>query len=417
MISLPNGCYCSGTPANHKRGLPEQLPVHPANWNTTKASLKKDWYIQYRFYDPTHQVNGKIKPLLRIVKGMNSFTTLEERQEATEILMRNELKLLQEEGYNPITNTFTAPIEIDYEIDPATPFIQALRAAHQKIPGARSTLNDIKHVITGIESSARQLRFSDIKISDIRRRHIKMILDQCVKSNPNFSDGRYNKYRSYLLMLFKELLEMEAIESNPISDISKKKTIKKMRKVLTPEERTKINRHLKAGYYTFWRFLHIFFHSGARVTELMGLQGKNVDLRNQRYKLLIKKGKQYREVWRTIKDVALPLWQEIMASCGVEDYLFSKGLKPGLVQISAWQISTRWRTHVKASPHKGGLGIEADFYSVKHLNTDETAALIGIDLAAAQNSHTSTVVTLEHYAFGEKERQHEKLKKVKNSFA
>lgn len=41
MTTLPNGCYCS------------KLAVYPKNWKQVNASTKKNWYIWYRFYDPT----------------------------------------------------------------------------------------------------------------------------------------------------------------------------------------------------------------------------------------------------------------------------------------------------------------------------------------------------------------------------
>ena len=31
-----------------------EIAVYPKNWNTKKASLKKAWYIWYRFFDPQH---------------------------------------------------------------------------------------------------------------------------------------------------------------------------------------------------------------------------------------------------------------------------------------------------------------------------------------------------------------------------
>jgi integrase len=51
--------------------------------------------------------------------------------------------------------------------------------------------------------------------------------------------------------------------------------------------------------------MHIFFHSGARLTELMRLQVQDVDLRNQVFKLIVKKGRMSKEVLRLIKDIAL----------------------------------------------------------------------------------------------------------------
>ena len=108
----------------------------------------------------------------------------------------------------------------------------------------------------------------------------------------------------------------------------------------------------------------------------------------------------------------MPLWIAQVAGASPENYVFSEGLLPGTTAIKSYQITKRWYRLVKKK-----LGITADFYSLKHLNTDETAALLDIKDAAAQNSHTSTVITMKHYAFGEKDRQNERLKKVGNKFA
>ena len=64
---------------------------------------------------------------------------------------------------------------------------------------------------------------------------------------------------------------------------------------------------------------------------------------------------------------------------------------------------------------KNKLGIECDFYSLKHLNTDQTSAELGLNAAAAHNSHKSTAITMT-YAVNERERVHEQLKKVNNGF-
>lgn len=147
---------------------------------------------------------------------------------------------------------------------------------------------------------------------------------------------------------------------------------------------------------------------------MVNLQGKNVDLEMQMFKVRIKKGKEIREAWKPIKDVALPYWQEVMEDCTDEMWVFNSDFKPKLRKkpIRAEYITRRWKRIVKDE-----LKIQADFYSLKHLNTDETAALLGIEAAAAQNSHTTTVITMKHYAIGEKARQMERLKKVGNTFA
>jgi hypothetical protein len=80
--------------------------------------------------------------------------------------------------------------------------------------------------------------------------------------------------------------------------------------------------------------------------------------------------------------------------------------------ILAEQITKRWKKYVK-----GGMGITADFYSLKHLNLDETAEALSIEDAAKMAAHTTPVITMEVYAIGEKERQDQRLKKVRNPFS
>ncbi len=404
MLLLPNGCSCS------------QPSVFPKNWNATGASVKMDWRIQYYFYDP--QLAEKYpKGSLRIIKGMNSFRTLTERREAVKVLLDELMEALQHEGYNPITKKKVEPVVTDYEIDPSTKFIDALNQVLPKLDVVDSTRSNLKGVIKDVKGAAEHMRLDRLPISEIRRKHIKAILEHISKTKKDFSAHRYNKHRSYLMMLFKELDELEATDIDPVSKISKKKTETKLRELLTDDQRILIDKHLKKKTYTFWRFLHIFFHSGARETELLKLQAKHVDLARQRFMPLVKKGKNIKWTSRTIKDVVLPLWEELLIGAKPDDYLFSIGLKPGPKSIRVDQIPRRWRTHVKADVKKGGLGITADFYSLKHLNLDETAATLDIHAAAAMAGHTTPIITLKHYTQGEGDRQHERLRKVANSFA
>jgi integrase len=411
MLLLPNGCTAS------------DLNVYPDNWKTKEASLKKTWYIFYRFYDPTARdkyPNGK---LVRI-KGVNRVNDLKDRQAVIKSLLEHELMLLKEKGYNPITKQFMIEEEEEedtsYLVPPSTLLIQALTKAKDNITCAPSTKSDLKSIINSVRQAAEPLRYSNKPIGSIETRHIKNILEYLLKNHKKFTTNRYNKVRAYLLMLFKELRELGAVKSNPVTDISLKTPVKKLRAVLSDDERKRIDSFLKQNYYTFWRFLHIFFHSGAREVELVSLQGKDVDLNNQRFKIVVKKGKEYREVWKTIKDMALPLWKRAMINCKPDDYVFSKGLVPGEHRIRTEQITRRWRDHVKKK-----LGVEADFYSLKHLNTTEMLDhLAELDVAkmnaasdvAKMNDHTTTTMVETVYDVRRAERQHERLKKVGNKF-
>jgi integrase len=143
----------------------------------------------------------------------------------------------------------------------------------------------------------------------------------------------------------------------------------------------------------------------------MRLKVKDVDLKNQVYKCDIRKGKQHREVLRTIKTIALPLWEEVLEEAKPDDYVFSKGLKPGPIQIRADQITKRWYKYVKKP-----LGIEATFYSLKHSHTSEIVDLLSEEDAAKLNGHVNTDMVSKVYDVKKKDRQHQRLKSAGNRF-
>lgn len=389
MINLSNGCTCSN------------LSVHPKNWQSKNAKLSFDWYILYRFYDPKHE-----RPKQVMLKGMNHFKTLPERQNATKNTLTLEMDRLIKEGYNPFTKS-EKNSGVSGIINTETPILDTLSSIYQKVEVSSRTKQDLKHMLSSVGKAIKSLGLFNYPISQVSRKTIKMILEAA--SN---SPDRFNKNRSYLMILFSEICELELTETNPVRDIKKKKVIKHIRQVLTDEERKIVNEYLENNYPEFHRFLHIFFHSGARISELLRVNESDVDLKNQRYKVIIQKGREHREVWKTIKDLAYPLWVEIMQKANKADYLFSNGLQPGKTQIQPYQITKRWYRLVKKK-----LGIQADFYSLKHLHTTEIVDLLSEKEAAKHNEHTSTAMVVGIYDVKRNDRQHSKVKGLTNKFA
>jgi integrase len=396
MISLPNGCRCS------------QISVSPSNWNKSGASVQKNWRIHYRFYDPSQS-----KPYQVIIKaGINHIKDLEERRFTVKKLIEYEYEKLKEGGYNPIVKVLTAEPEYHYEIDPETPLIEALRLSLKKLSISPETREDIHYIINGLEKAASQIQMASFPISKISRKHIKMILEHCGRINKNWSANRFNVYRAYLLMLFKELVELEVVQANSVRDISKMKTFKKLKPVLSETQRETINKHLQANDYRFWLFVNLFFHSGARITEITQIRCKDVNLKEQFYTTIIRKGREYREVRRTIKTIALPFWEEFLKDCQKDQYIFGVDFLPADKAMIPDTITRRWQKVVKK-----GLGIQIDFYSLKHLNTSEIVDQMGDKAAAEQNGHLSTLMVNTIYDVKKDLRQHQQLKEAKNSFA
>lgn len=408
-----------------------QVKVTPANWHTAKASVKKLWRIYYRFYDPAHpEAWGKPKA----IRGMNEYTDLKGRQDATRTLLENELHLLDARGLNPITGGYMAPDVVGISTDDLSPDTGLLRALELAIPlceANKKTKGGIANVVKFFGASARQLGKDMIPVAQVKRGELMKILQNCKNLSKTvkgrevskvWNDNQWNYFRKYLGICYSALKIAEVMEYNPITDIPIKQTVleeEPTREVLTVQDRERIDTHLQ-HYPAFRRLMHIFFHSGAREAELMRVQGKHVDLSRQRFRVLIKKRKKWAWVSKTITDTALPLWIEAVAGCGPEDFVFSKGLVPGAKPIRPDQLTKRWKRLVKDK-----LGITADFYSLKHSYTTdimdeltdyEQARNAAEKEAAGHNSHTSGKMVRMHYDARAGEREHEARKKMGKGF-
>lgn len=403
MTNLVNGCSYT------------DIWVSPADWKTitSKASLKQEWYLQCQFYDPLFK--EKYPKGFSFRKKVNKPKTIQERRIIITMLLKEIKFLFESKGYNPITKSYMISEpepEVNSEINPDTPFIEALNYAFSKMTVADSTYKDIQGIINKIKASSEQLRYEDMPVSEIKRKHIRYIIDNLEKSEGTFSGHKFNKYRTYLQSLYNELVDYEVVESNIIKDIRKKKTTKTTTETLSLEERTAVYNQLKPHFPEFLRFSILYFHSGGRIAEMLRLKAEHVELDKLRYKILVKKGASYKWMYRAIKEIALPYWKEALQDAKKDHFVFSVGLLPGDTSIRREQINRRWRTHIKEK-----LNITADFRSLKHSNLDEISAQLSLKDAANAAGHTSTDMVAKHYAVGENARAMERIQKMGNEFA
>lgn len=385
-----------------------KISVYPQNWKTISANKNLIWKIWYHFYDDNLQ---KIKKV--VIKGMNNIENLKQKQEYLQIVLTDEIEALKK-GYNPITKRYQAEINPD-DISPDIPFSKALELAHKDLQVVHQFWIDIKSTIKYVNQSAKALQYDSIPVKDIRRKHIKKILDHCAKVKDTWSANTFNAYRRDLRMLFKQLLQYDAVEFNPVRDIDKQKTIRKIKKILTPEECQLIDQWVKKYDRRFWLLIHIFFHSGARTTEMFRVKFEHVNLKKQTVLYTVLKGNQPFEVERPIKDIAIDFWKEAIKDGRPGDYVFSKGLSPGTEPVSPRQATIRWHRHIKGDKKNGKLGIDSSWYGLKYLNSDQIAEEKGLRIAAKLNSHKS-INTTKLYAVNNEARDMEEIKSMKNPF-
>jgi len=427
MILLNNGCSRS------------DIKVTPSNWDmpADKAPAKliaQKWKIYYRYYDPVFKDDPEKWGMMIQVRGMNEIKDLVKRQAATKVLIETEIETLDQKLYNPITGKYHVFAEKVEDIIPATLFIDALKKATAMLQCVPRMMDDIQCAIRGIETAAGKLfdqtlhkPYLSLKISQVSRKHIVYIFAQCKKDNENFSVNRQNKYRSYLMMLYKQLVKIEAVEHNPINDIPVEKgAIKKIKQLFTETEMLLIDTNLKAWDYFFWRYMRIFHRSGSRTSELTRLKPEKVSLESQEFVVLVKKGNQYIEQVRPIPDDILHLWIEVMDQTKHGQFLFSENFLPGIKQIDKSWVERRWDKYVQGYPEEWAdeklrrencLYIKKTFYVLKAQNTDAIDRLVDLDHAAAADGHTNTTTTKNHYALGHNRRKLEKLKRTEVPFS
>lgn len=383
-----------------------EIWVHPKNWKTltSKKSLELNWYVECKFTDPLFI--EKYPKGFPFRKKLNKFKTLEERKGAIQMLLIEIPKLFEEKGWNPITKKYMLPEAkpVLGTLHPKLNFVEALEINYPKLMVSEGIKKECRRIIAKIKKSAAEQRI-EVPICEIHSGHIRDLLDPL-----DLTNNEYNKYLTHLSIVLSDLVEKRMLFHNPIKDIRKKKTVKKIRETLEIDELNKIFKILKQENYTFFRYGMIFFHSGARSSELFRVQKKDVYLDKREYRVTIKKGNSYREVIKVILPNALKYWEEIVNECtNEEDYLFTRNLQPSLIATQPYQITKRWKRLVKDK-----YNVTADFYALKHLFLDE------LDKATSESSMLSkgmanheTDVTEKVYLIGRNGRKNEALKNIK----
>jgi integrase len=383
MQYLPNGCKASN------------LLVYPKNWKrNAKFLLKENWRITYRFYDPKYE-NTSLWGKTITVRRMNEFKVLSQRQQATETIIKDELHILFHEGYNPIDNTYS---NFNEAFSEDMPICKAIEYAYSKVECAKKTKDEIKWLKDYFIESTKMIGYDYYLVSEIKRKHVRTILNHLAKRK-NYSNSRYNKVRNYMQIVFKRLVVEDLIEINPIDAIEKKKVIKKLRRAVTDTNHEIIRNHLKENYYTFYRYLEIFYRSGSRTSELLRIKKEDVNIKAQTFKITVLKNNTPTEELKAINNNVLHFWSEIIENSEKGNYLFSQNLSPGEKQIRSEQITRRWKTHVKNK-----LGINEDFYSFKHKYLTKVVDLKGRNLASGIAGHTSNKMLDNHYDLNNKQR-------------
>lgn len=302
------------------------------------------------------------------------------------------------------------------------------------------TKTDIKSTLKYLSMGIKAMGYDRLTLGQITKKHITFIMDKTgelktlayeaeqerrrkekckpLRHQP-WTNNTFNAYRKNFGILYSYFSDdLEIVDSNIIHSLGREKTTKKIRETMTDEEFVIVNKFLHDNYYTFWRFMVLFYDGSSREIEMLNVKRTDVQLNKQRFKVTVKKGEgDWEEQWRMIGDDVLYLWKEICNAATGSQYLFSESFIPGDRPIRREQISRRWKAHVEDK-----LGVTADFYSLKH---SHVTAMMDFLMAekeamrevAERTGHTTTKMISSVYDVKNKERKNKTVLKMPARFA
>lgn len=410
ITKLLHGCYISN------------INVNPKNWNTNKATTTRDWYIKYRFYDPRFD-----KPKVRCFQGMNAEKDLVKRQQLTRKLLEQELLQLKQ-GYNPFEQHFKCtakdvlndpklkyiiPQEIQ-EIRPDHSWSQAFIKAFPYLEKSTRQLETLKVYLRYTLLALDYLKLQDLPIILVKGKHMVLLYKEIKRLyERKWSTHLNNKYLSFFKNMFTILRIQEANLDSPYYALGRQPVPRNRTNVLTTEEITRIFDYCKEHEPDFYKFLYIFYHSGARPVELLRLKKENVDIHKGFFVVTVEKGFTPTQTVKAIHPKVVDLWNELYNCTPPNCNIFGPGFRPGKDVSKEKPYEDPYRRV------KSHCKINKKMYSLKHHRMDQIeeylthndAYRLAMETSKMFASHTSTQ-TGSSYATGREMRMVNLLKSI-----
>jgi len=350
--------------------------------------LSKAWYVYFRY-------NNK---LFRYKYGINYINNYKKRLlEANSI--RDVLDDKLKKGWNPnipdiynSTSDMTLVESLDFALDKKKPAL-----AKKSISGYTGTLNFIKSAIA-------ELSLTHIPIIEVKRIHIKTILEK-IKEQRNASNHSYNKYLTHFGAILSELIQYDIIEVNPADKIKHLPTEESiLHNPASLNQIEKIKKELKIQDPNFFNFVAIIYHLGIRPDEILQIKLSMINFDENIITLIPKntKGKKKYRILPINKHLLTFFNSMKLQSLPKDFYLFGSyrhagkgnvGPKidfiPGPTHINRDTATRRWETIIKL-----GLKINMTMYAMKkHGANMKLSSGISLEAISEQFGHSKIETT------------------------
>nr|WP_315026119.1 site-specific integrase [uncultured Chryseobacterium sp.] len=332
------------------------------------SNPEERWYVY--IYD-----NSAQKIVHKTYKGINTEPDLFKRELICESFKKT-LELELKNGWTPIkVKNKAKPLPQPYKND--LTIIEAYEKAYKFLSDSKredKTKSDYKTHKKFFLKSVENLNWNKNLFSELDQYHFNMIIEKMCELR-NCTNVYFNKHLNLCKSFNTILVDKFIIKESKVKGLSEKDYIAPEKKLLTPEEQTKIIKHFHKICPQFITKLKVLYHLDLRPKEIRLLKVGMIDQEKWYFKLPGEITKNDKDAIVLIPDDLKVDLQKLDLS-NPENFLFgielqrsrdrNKIFKPSPFPISKNAGNNLWRKEVKI-----GMNIDSDMYSLKKKNNND----------------------------------------------
>lgn len=368
-----------------------------------KLHTGKNWYIDFKAYDPLEQRMKRKKYMLDSIDKISL-----RRKRATELIVNISHQLSS--GWNPWADTSNSRQYTLFE-DVVELYNKYLIKFRKSKVFKESTFLDYKKRIK-ILYEYNQKRFNPIVyIYQFDKAYASDFLDYILIDRDSSARTR-NNYRTWLSSFGSWLLEKQYIERNPVENIKSLTEDCKKRNALSIKDLQKLKAYLEKNNPYFLLLCQFEYYTLIRPDELSNIQLSDIYLKEQKVFIPSSISKNRRDGMVGLNDILIKSMIDLKTFDHSSDYyLFGKDFKPSKEKSTP----RTYRTYFNKVREILKFPDSYQFYSLKDTGIRDLANSAGIVIARDQARHAD-ISTTNKYLKGESLPVHEETKHFEGLF-
>lgn len=345
------------------------------------------WYVHFRY-------EGK---QFRYKLHYNKIEDLKEREMSFIGLCKAILEDLKK-GWNPNIKGIAAPKN-------ELTLIEALKfALEKKKPNiSPKTYSGYNGSVNFLETAINKIGLSKINIVDVKRMHIKLIMEKAKELN-TWSNKAHNKHLNHFKAILSELLQFDIIEVSPAYKVNNLKvSAPDANHPASKDDMQRIKTELETNHRNFYIFCITIFFTGIRPEEILKIKLSMVNLKDSEIVLPPEITKTNKKRIVPISPFLLPYYESMSFNNLPKDYYLFGSFRPiGKGNIGKFEdfipapthinrdtATRRWEAIVKIK-----LKIPMSMYAMKKAGAN-ALILAGVSVNAIKDlfGHSSEVTT------------------------